>query len=281
MRGKIASFACAAATLGCLVPAISTAREPLHLAPATDWRLLREEDKCRLARTFGTGEDRVVLMLDQSGPQVAFNVWAIGEPMANPFGPRIGIVFGPSGAEKVRGYIHGKQGGKGAPFLVLHGVSLAPPDQLSPPEATELTFSEGLNGRVTLETGPLSEPVGRLRACATELAQILGHGRLAQAGLARMPQPATNPGEWLNPADYPSQALRTRTEGLVRFRLTVNKQGKATSCYIQSAEAEPDLFEDQVCLALLRRASFTPALDPDGKPVAAYWSSSVRFEIAS
>ncbi len=273
-QAPLAAFACMAAFASA---SSAAARDPLLLQPTSQWRLHRDEDKCRLVRTFGTGEQQVVLMLHQSGPQPAFNVSLVGKPMANPYGTRIGITFLPAGAEKVRGYLASTRGAR-LPFVFLHGVSLGDPGGATTRQATALTVSRALPGPVTLETGPLADQVERMHACAAELAQSLGLDRLGQAAHARSPAPVGNPGNWMTSADYPRRALHTRTEGVVPFRLTIDKHGKPTSCHIVGSE-EPDLFEDSVCLKMLQRASFKPALDPDGKPVAAYWQSAVRFEI--
>ena len=54
------------------------------LEPSSDWRLREYEDKCRLSRNFGEGEQAVSLWLDQGGAQQTFNLTLIGEPFANP-----------------------------------------------------------------------------------------------------------------------------------------------------------------------------------------------------
>lgn len=266
-----------AAVLTLVSPAPAAARDPMHLLPTSDWRLHRDEDKCRLVRTFGQGEQQVVLMLHQSGPQSAFNVSLIGKPMANPFGGRIGIAFLPGGTEKFRGFISSKPTAA-LPFVFLHGVSLVSVGQPTAMEATAVTFSGALSGPVTLETGALGEQIALMHSCAEELSQKLGVGRLGKAQFSRNPMPTGNPGSWMTSADYPNSALQRRTEGVVPFRLTIDKHGKPTSCHIIGTE-EPDVFEDQVCLKMLQRGMFTPALDAEGKPVAAYWASSVRFII--
>ncbi len=92
------------------------------------------------------------------------------------------------------------------------------------------------------------------------------------------PKPAGNPGAWVTPADYPVMALRERREGVVRFKVAVNMDGRVTTCQITGSSGHSDL-DEQTCKLIARRAFFRPATDPDGTAAAGFWSSAVRWEI--
>ena len=78
--------------------------------------------------------------------------------------------------------------------------------------------------------------------------------------------------------DYPRDLVRTGAQGLVRFRLTVDKEGAPTKCDLAST-TKPEGFGSVVCGALLQRARFKPALDAQGEPIKSYFTGVVRFQM--
>jgi protein TonB len=77
------------------------------------------------------------------------------------------------------------------------------------------------------------------------------------------PKPEVNPGEWVSPMDYPSAALREELEGVVGFRLIVDKNGKPSNCLITSSSGY-GLLNDSACNSLIKCARSTPATDGGG-----------------
>ena len=92
------------------------------------------------------------------------------------------------------------------------------------------------------------------------------------------PEPRGNPGNWANANDYPSRALREEREGTTSFRVTVGADGRVSDCQITGSSGHSDL-DDATCKNIQRRARFRPALDHNGEPKAASWSSRVRWQI--
>jgi TonB family protein len=166
--------------------------------------------------------------------------------------------------------------------LTLYGVYLAPRGSASTAEAVgpsreaaidRITLAGGGN-TVVLQTGSLGEALGAMRTCAADLvAELETTGRLAKGAV-----PKGNPGDWITPSDYPAVSVRKEEEGVVRFRLMVDATGNPTACHVTDS-TESEAFEDVVCLALLQRAKFEPALDGHGKPAASYWSNTARFQV--
>lgn len=68
---------------------------------------------------------------------------------------------------------------------------------------------------------------------------------------------------------------RGATSGLGHFRLDVDETGRAAGCRILF-RTNPDEFPDRLCQALLRRAKFLPALDPQGKPAKSIYINPIR-----
>ncbi|HEY9091812.1 energy transducer TonB [Parasphingorhabdus sp.] len=92
------------------------------------------------------------------------------------------------------------------------------------------------------------------------------------------PEPRGNPGNWANANDYPSRALREEREGTTSFRVTVGTDGRVSSCQITGSSGHADL-DEATCKNIQRRARFRPALDSNGEPMVATWSSRVRWQI--
>ncbi len=131
---------------------------------------------------------------------------------------------------------------------------------------------------VRFDLGSMGEPLRKLRNCAADVARKLQSASLGGDGKARAAVPASNPGQWITSGDYPRDLVRQGMDGVIAFRLTVNKSGKPTACFI-TASNRPQMFDDTVCLALMKRATFKPALDSQGNPQASYFSSRVRFQL--
>lgn len=92
------------------------------------------------------------------------------------------------------------------------------------------------------------------------------------------PEPRGNPGRWATPNDYPSRALREEREGVASFTVTVDTDGRVTSCRITRSSGHDDL-DEATCKNIERRARFRPATDGNGQETTGTWSSSVRWQI--
>jgi hypothetical protein len=78
--------------------------------------------------------------------------------------------------------------------------------------------------------------------------------------------------------DYPPKMLRQNMPGLVHIRLAIDERGRITGCHIQMPLSDP-VFEETSCADIQHAFEFEPALDKDGKPIASYWLTSVRFTL--
>ena len=144
--------------------------------------------------------------------------------------------------------------------------------------ASELHFEQKRGPKLLLQTGVMAKPLSGMRDCVDNMIRSWGVDPEVQQDLSVHPQPANNPGTWVNSSDYPMKMLRQGQNAIVRFRLIVGKDGKVISCAVQSA-AGPTDFRDWTCDLIKSRAKFRPALDATGKPVKAYWLSSVRWGV--
>ena len=78
--------------------------------------------------------------------------------------------------------------------------------------------------------------------------------------------------------DYPAEALREKWEGTVAFRLRTTPEGRADTCEVKQSSGYP-ILDNAACTGLLRYATFNPALDHLGQPVAGEWSARFTYRI--
>ncbi|MGV1683976.1 TonB family protein [Sphingopyxis sp. NJF-3] len=92
------------------------------------------------------------------------------------------------------------------------------------------------------------------------------------------PSPATSPGSWVTPDDYPARARRDEREGVVGFRLTVDADGLPSGCDVTASSGHADL-DEKTCQLLMERARFTPARDENGQKVASSYTNRIRWQL--
>jgi TonB family protein len=95
--------------------------------------------------------------------------------------------------------------------------------------------------------------------------------------VAPEPEPL-NKNEWITAEDYPATALRYDESGTAAFQLTVDARGAVTDCSITGSSGS-QVLDDTTCTLIRQRAKFAPAVNAAGKPVAGYYSSSVRWAL--
>ena len=282
-------------------------KPPLVLSPSSKWNLNYADDSCRLARIFGTGDDRMFLSLDRFEPGDEFLLVVAGKPLADRVPERAALRFGP-GENGVIDRLKGGSLTSYSPAFFRSSAKLVADasdetikrgdwdreeylarllakaeNRISPTIEASITWLEvTAKGKppVRLNLGPMDQPMAALRGCTDELMTHWGIDVAAHANLTRPTIPVESPGDWLNSNDYPTDLLRAGQQGLVMVRLSVGVDGKPTQCYIQQS-TRPAGFDEAVCKGLMRRARFEPALGADGKPIASYWRSSVSFQIPS
>ena len=294
-------------------PQIARAKT-LELEPSSDWRLREYDDKCRMSRTYGSGDDRLTLRIDKGGPGPGFNMILIGRPVRNPYGPTVGLTFAP-GEEVRRNYIE-SESSKGRPVMAMFGVqpvSLEPESSaadgttmkeegegetvdLSQASVSDVASEDVLKARyaavtsidlksgviepISLKTDDLLEMAEPLFACAQKLANRLAWRRPEGGSTNGTPSTPRDMESWASKiqANYPHHLVLKGEEGSVGVRLTVNKSGRATFCEVIRYSG-PASFNDTACLLLLRHARFNPAMDSEGNPRASFYKTTVRYTI--
>ena len=259
------------------------------LAPTSEWSVQSKSDRCVLSRNFGEGEDATTLRLEQGGPGPRFNLTFIGRPVRYPSGRAVSVQFHPE-EPSGRTYISSRTT-SGRPAMMMFGATFLAAKRNDEEEfevqrlngerlaaLTQLRISRAGLKPFALETGPLLEPMQAMNICTLGLGDRLNSAAEGRQGGSQAAKPVGSPGTWITPSDYPSLMQAFGQGGTLQVRLTVNERGKATFCHIESSTV-PQMFDDAVCLNLIRRAEFEPAKDAAGDPAASYWRNKVRFEI--
>lgn len=287
-------------------PALGASEKPpLVLNPSSNWNVNYADDSCRLARVFGTGDEKMFFSVDRYEPGDPFLLMIAGRPLRDRQPERTEVRFGPGD----NGAIDGLEGGSLSsydPAFFRSSAKLVsdPPEapkrryewnaeeylaerlvkaknQIPPSVEASVTWVQAsAKGKppVRLNLGPMGKPMAALRACTDELMTHWGIDLEAHKNLVRPAVPTDSPGNWLTSNDYPTELLDKGYQGLVMVRLSVGPDGAPTECHIQQS-TRPAGFDDAVCQALMRRARFQPALGADDKPIASYWRTSVNFQI--
>jgi protein TonB len=80
--------------------------------------------------------------------------------------------------------------------------------------------------------------------------------------------------------NYPRRAAQEEIEGTVGVRVTVTAEGRATGCSVTSSSGS-SILDSAACTDLERYGRFDPALDADGNPISASWSTRITYKLNS
>lgn len=303
---RISSFVfdVAAALTAVSLPAHAQSRDDVvSLAPATNWNLDYAEDSCALRRLFGEEGQEVYLTLRQYGPSSGFDTTISSADFRRrshmrgleiTYAPdsRPDDDFEPMGIE-VEGFGDGVM--VSTSLLPAHQrelsndlqrsqqVALAVTDEARDAREAEIEgieFSGLFRQPIFLETGSLHPAMTAMRSCVDEL---LNHWEIdveAHRDLLR-PVRSLDQENWVRPIieNYPSAMLNRGEQAMVRVRLNVSEEGRATACAVQS-RINDETFDELACAMLLQHARFEPALDGDGNPIASFWQTAVIYRIS-
>ena len=82
----------------------------------------------------------------------------------------------------------------------------------------------------------------------------------------------------LSSDNYPAAALRNEEQGSVDFRLAVGKDGRVAACTITGSSGS-SILDAHTCRLMKTRATFDPARDRRGRPVAGRFSGRIIWRI--
>ena len=118
----------------------------------------------------------------------------------------------------------------------------------------------------------------KIEECQAARLQAAGIDPSIAKTISRWPSFAAPPMSLFTGDDYPTDAMSNGAEGRVDAKLDVRADGVVSGCSIARSSGNASL-DAKTCAILLERARVSPALDKDGKPVAAPVITSVAWRL--
>jgi hypothetical protein len=281
-------FGCAAA---CLVAASAAeAQDATVFRPAGGWTTDYGDDYCRLIRTYSDGHDEVSLAFERTQPGAPMRLIMVGDGIKTFRGAdQIGFAFTPAGNAAKSRYVRSETA-DGKQYLNFDPVTLAafaftpgappPPydraaEQTTAGGITGLALNEGLTDPVRFETGSLKAPIAALQACADDLLTEWGLDPAKHKTMTAPAMLAPGGDPVLPQGTIPFGEFGKLGGGANQVRLTIGADGKPTACTIYSPTLSQSLNE-RIC-NLAMKATFQPAKDAAGQPMASFWMGSPMF----
>jgi TonB family protein len=283
----------AIAALSCSLSAAPALAETQSLAPNGPWAVDFAEDKCRLVRMFGEGEDTHFLAFQQYWPANTAGLTVAG-PQFRKFRSRARTdvrffeaqspfetkPFTGTVGEYGNGVIWSNIGlGQAVPETNTTGETGKPGlPMFDPALAKQVQFLEVKQGGqvVRLETGALDEAVAVLNQCTLDLLREWGLDPERHLTAQSAPR-------WLNEealvrriiANYPRDAAAQGEQGIMRMRVIVSAEGAVEECVILKATNTVRL--DSPACEVMQRAQFAPARDANGEPFRSLFATSITY----
>ena len=276
--------------------------EDISLAPRAEgnWVLDYADQRCRLMREFGEGDEVHLLMLDQFAPGSQVSVTLAGRRMRQFAGQRrVGFMVTPVYGEPVLfDTPHATLGDLG-PALVLPGFALKAPEAgedgltrsfgtAGVPQIEAETFSPGStlvvrrgSHSLTLQLSNFAAALRALNQCSLDLIASWGLDPERHSTMRRTAEP-------INYAEiaeevarrYPYRARMAGEQAAVEMRIIVNADGTIASCDINDITSTQAL-RSPACDAFEGRAMFVPAQDATGEPIKSYFNATIVYTLAN
>lgn len=247
------------------------------LEPQGPWKLDYADDECRLIRTFGMGDQQIVLRLARGSGLQQFDMVIAGSSIPKlPKQVNVTLNLVAQGTEQqFPGY------SMQIPNRPERFVRWYDGDSRLLEEFTDnqvITVKAGPEFSVSLHLASGRSAIQALDTCHADLLSSWGLDVASLKAAKTPPQPLGNPGDWATTSDYPSELLRKGQGGIVRFLLVVGPNGIPDKCTIARSSGVP-LLDATTCQLVMRRAKFKAAADTNGQPIAGYYLNRVRWLI--
>lgn len=285
-------------------PALPQDAEAVVLQPASTWQLDMAENKCRVARLFGEGEEKTVFYLEQWDPSRAA-AWSVAGPSVEKFRAErdTSFAFGPGGDEAEFKFMDSNLGDYGN--AVTHTTTIVANenpeeeeegyerDYMADPRGvpaldgegaaliTTLTLSQKGRDDVVLELGSMKAPLNAMNVCMADLVQHWGFD-VEQQKTVQSPPVVKNLERVARRImqDYPSEALRRGGQADFHMRLTVDAAGSVEHCVlINQTLAEGFDMRRHPCTAFEKLAEFEPARTAAGDPVSSFYVGRIIYRL--
>ena len=296
---------CAVLSLAITTP-VAAEGEVNTLEPTSAWHLEMAENKCRLARVFGSEDAPTMFFLEQWDPSKRA-VWAVAGPQTAMFRADhpANFAFGPNGEVDKFKFFDSNFGSFGkllSARTAIAGEAAVDPDaieidaihvddregsvrglpQLDGEAAagvSRLTVSQQEQSDLVLQLGNMEKPVKALNACIEDLVRYWGFDPDKQRTVASPPEITNFRTVYREIVKtYAKDAMRDGKQADFHLRLSVDNTGNVTDCTLlnQTVIDEFELAGDP-CDAFTKSARLKPALDIDGQPIRTFFTTRIVF----
>ncbi len=93
------------------------------------------------------------------------------------------------------------------------------------------------------------------------------------------PYPITGEALAIEGVDYPPASYLAKEEGKVGYQMAIDAQGKATDCSVTQSSGFARLDDATCSILMARNPEFSPAVSPDGEPIAGTFQGSADWVI--
>ena len=250
-----------------------------YLAPSSAWHVDYGEDICLAARSYPGEDGPVTLGFDPGQTGHAATMIVVGRPARTHFNVRLMKVSFREGEPATE--VQGTERAAGIKSQMKLTIPLAQAqvDQLLKSE--QLRIDYGSDVPFSLLVPGAKAAFAALETCRIDLVRRWGMSVEDQARLAVPAKLSVKSlGALFDFRDYPTDALRKSEQGLVRVRVRVGADGRASNCTVTHPIGSTSL-EATTCAVILHRARYKPALDHEGHPMASLDTAEISWMIPS
>lgn len=309
----IRSVLSAAMAIALVLPAIpvdaaSMVDGPLELQPTGPWQLDMGENNCRMARTFGTEDEKTLFLLEQWDPSAEAG-WVVTGPAVRKFKNRSSAVyaFGPGGDADEFDVVASTFGDFGTAVRAYSSVAFDPDraktedrgedterDYAVDPRGLPQLDAEGAQGvayldlggrapdEVRLMLGDMEKPLEAMNLCMANLVDHWGFDVAEQKTVVMPPIPRNiDTVTRMIVKEYPLKALRRGAQADFHLRLTVDPDGSVSQCAMINQTTADDFDPRRhPCTIFTERAKFEPAMDAAGKALPSFYTTRIVYRIS-
>jgi TonB family protein len=260
----------------CGVGAVSAAeRTAVVLSPTTPWTMDYAEKECRLVRSFGEGDQQIVLRIARGTSPTLVDMMVAGPSVPNHQSPfMVKMKIEPTSVTReFSGYTQKLEAQK---LVLLRWYDADLFIYSTNGEIDNLLISDAGRLSITLKIGGMRKAFAALAKCHGELIAAHGGPLTSTQTLGSPPRVIGQVGNWLSTDDYPKDSLRKGQGGLTVFALDVGETGTVSGCRVVISNGIKDL-DDQACTLLLKRAKFAPATNAAGEPIRSTFLSRINW----
>lgn len=268
----LAAAACCMISVG--VHATTPPPPVAALTPSSPWNVDYAEDECRLLRTFGTGDDQIILRIARSASEDDFDLVIAGANLPQlPYRVTLNVGLEPSALVfESPGY---STDVPNSPMRFLRSLDVGGGIFAGLPSARVMRVSAG-RYQLRLAVGDMAGALRALDVCRDDLLTGWGVDLTAARSLSSGPTEAGDPSAWVTADDYPPASIRNNETGLVTVVLAISAEGSVANCQVASSSGFRAL-DETACRVLSERGRYDPAISSGGVAVASqmvqriYW----------